>query len=121
MTYFEDLSPYTYFHGDEDPPGTVNVGWLAVKHPFATGDTSVEFRAKLALLCERPVKQTRGTHECYFCKGRGKPWSSAEMRVSDDERTYAAPLLIHHYVVAHNYRPPQEFIDAVLQWQDLES
>jgi hypothetical protein len=28
--------------------------------------------------------------------------------------TYVAPVLVLHYVVAHGYLPPQEFIDAVL-------
>jgi len=27
---------------------------------------------------------------------------------------YAAPALIYHYVVEHDYKPPQEFIDAVM-------
>jgi hypothetical protein len=27
--------------------------------------------------------------------------------------TYVAPVLVLHYVVAHKYLPPQEFIDAV--------
>ena len=29
-------------------------------------------------------------------------------------RVYAAPTLIWHYVTEHGYRPPDEFIDAVL-------
>ena len=38
-----------------------------------------------------------------------------EIRVRGDERTvYAAPTLIVHYVEAHRYRPPEEFIAAVL-------
>jgi hypothetical protein len=26
---------------------------------------------------------------------------------------YAAPTLLHHYVSAHEYRPPADFVDAV--------
>ncbi|MCX7805518.1 MAG: hypothetical protein N3A38_10060 [Planctomycetota bacterium] len=38
-----------------------------------------------------------------------------EIRVlGRDGKIYAAPTLIYHYVVAHKYRPPQEFIDAVM-------
>jgi hypothetical protein len=29
--------------------------------------------------------------------------------------TYVAPVLVLHYVVAHGYLPPQEFIDAVIE------
>jgi hypothetical protein len=28
--------------------------------------------------------------------------------------TYVAPILILHYVVAHGYLPPQEFVDAAI-------
>jgi hypothetical protein len=112
MSFFPDLTPYTYLHSDE--PGAVNVGWLDAEHPYPTGRTSNAFRAKLAKLCERPVQQTRGFHQCPFCKGPDRPLSSAEMRVAGGDRVYAAPLLVHHYVVAHDYRPPDEFIAAVL-------
>ena len=116
MAFFEDLTPYTYFHPEDDPLGTVNVGWLARSHPFPTGETSGEFRDKLARLCQRRFKQTRGVHGCEFCTGRDRPKSSSEMRVSGGGRVYAAPSLIYHSVVAHDYWPPDEFVAAVLAW-----
>jgi hypothetical protein len=39
---------------------------------------------------------------------------SAEIRVVGVGRVYAAPDLIGHYVEAHGYCPPEEFIAAVL-------
>jgi hypothetical protein len=39
---------------------------------------------------------------------------SAEVRVVGAGVTHAAPDLIYHYVVRHEYRPPEEFIRAVL-------
>jgi hypothetical protein len=118
MAFFEDLTPYTYFHPEEELPGAVNIGWLERKHAFPTGETSEEFRAKLGRLCQRRVKRTRGFHPCYFCKGRDRPASSSEMRVAGNGKVYAAPSLVHHYVVAHGYRPPDEFIAAVLAWDE---
>jgi hypothetical protein len=29
--------------------------------------------------------------------------------------TYVAPALVRHYIVAHGYLPPREFIDAVIE------
>jgi hypothetical protein len=113
-----DLTPYTYLHPEEEAPGTVNVGWLDRVHPFSTGETSAEFRTKLGQLCQRRVKRTRGLHACCFCKGRERPKCSSEMRVAGNGRVYAAPSLVHHYVVAHGYRPPDEFIEAVLAWDE---
>jgi hypothetical protein len=40
---------------------------------------------------------------------------SGEIRVPGDRKVYAAPILIHHYVEAHGYKPPEEFIEAVIQ------
>jgi hypothetical protein len=81
VTYFDDLTPYTYLHPEKEPCGTVNIGWLDHWHPFPRGKTSEEFRRKLQQLCLRRVKQTRGFYPCDFCKGRDKPHSSAEIRV----------------------------------------
>jgi hypothetical protein len=40
---------------------------------------------------------------------------NGEIRVRDaDGIWYAAPRLVIHYVVEHNYCPPQAFIEAVL-------
>jgi hypothetical protein len=116
VTFFADLTPYTYFHPEEEQAGTVNIGWLDPRHPFPIGQTSDEFRARLAVISLWPVKQTRGFHPCYFCKGKDRPGGSAEIRVVRVRKMYAAPILAHHYVVAHWYRPPEEFVAAVLGW-----
>ncbi len=40
---------------------------------------------------------------------------AAEIRVLSRMGTvYAAPNLIYHYVSAHGYKPPEEFLDAAL-------
>lgn len=112
MAFFEDLTPYNYFLPERE--GTVNIGWLERGHPFSAGPTSATFREKLKACCHRRVKQTRGLHMCEFCKGRKKPGGSAEIRVVGNGRVYAAPELVYHYVVVHDYKPPKEFIGAVL-------
>jgi hypothetical protein len=81
VAFFEDLTPYTYLHSEEDAPETVNIGWLDREHPFSIGETTAEFQDRLRLLCGRRLKQTRGRHHCPFCKGRERPASSSEMRV----------------------------------------
>ena len=75
MTYFADLSPYTYLEHD-DPPDlpTVNVGWLDAKHPRGNG----------------------------------------EIRVRDDKVVYTAPVLVVHYLTAHDYLPPEAFTAAAV-------
>lgn len=118
VTFFADLTPYTYLQPEEEQAETVNIGWLDRWHAFPTGETSEEFRGKLQQLCLRRVKQTRGFHSCAFCKGRDKPHGSAEIRIPGKDCVYAAPELVYHYVVAHAYKPPEEFIEAVLAWDE---
>jgi hypothetical protein len=38
MTFFDDLTPYTY-HPDAEWPGTLNIGWLDRWHSFPSDPT----------------------------------------------------------------------------------
>ncbi len=122
MSYFADLTPYTYTMTIE---GTVlNVGWLDSRHPFPRGDTTAEFRHALHRLCQRPVLLTRGAHHCQFCPQEDmRVWppthpervGNGEIRVKGaDGIWYAAPTMVNHYVVEHQYLPPNAFVQAVL-------
>jgi hypothetical protein len=42
---------------------------------------------------------------------------NGEYIVQWNGKTYSSPTLIVHYIDAHNYRPPQEFIDAVMNFE----
>lgn len=123
MAYFDDLSDYVYIP-QFDRPGTKAVGWLARGHEFATATPEEEVLDLLWLFCSISVASTRGVHDCEFCpggcayqaerNGQRLLLGTAEIRVfSRDGRTYAAPTLIYHYVAAHRYRPPDEFLEAL--------
>jgi hypothetical protein len=109
--YFPDLSLYTYLHAE---PLTLNIGWLDAQHSFPIGESSPHFIDRLRTLMLTPTNQTRGFHRCPFCSDP-LARSSAEIRVAGRRGiTYAAPMLILHYVEAHNYLPPREFVAAVV-------
>lgn len=128
MTYFKDLTPYTYSQADQ----SLNVGWLSASEEFAIGETPFEFKEKLRQFCldENVIKIMRGFQECEFCGlsstdwarmhpsyGENSKWMSignGEIRVGGRSAVFASPVLIYHYVAEHQYMPPQEFIDAVL-------
>jgi hypothetical protein len=89
----------------------VAIGWLAADHTYVRGNVPTEFMSRLMLLCRDPIRRTRGFHVCPFC---GAARGNGEIHVrSAHGTTYAAPSLIGHYVEAHHYRPPNEFITAV--------
>ena len=120
MAYFADLSEYSYSSDGPQPPAVLlNVGWLAADHPFSTGACPAHFVTRLRELAKAPVAPMRGLHWCEFCPRpvdyERTPRGSGEIRVRGTGQTvYTAPTLIVHYVEAHRYRPPEEFIAAVL-------
>ena len=110
MAYFEDLSPYCYQDRNVD---ALNVGWLHPDYEFPVGKTDDAFRARLSYACAQSrVPPTCGHHLCLFC---GCYRGSREVFIRHGETIYAAPELIVHYVIDHDYRPPDEFIEAVLK------
>ncbi len=129
--YFEDLSPYTYVaprdFSEESLEilgidlGTlanaVNIGWLEDGYPFEKGSTPWKFRWKLRCLA-KDLKHNffEGGHTCNLCNGNNRAaYGHGEIHVAGPEGvTYIAPALIIHYVAEHKYRPPQDFIDAVV-------
>jgi hypothetical protein len=124
MTYYPDLSPYEY---RPDSVRACNVGWLDENYPFPTGPTSTAFHERLLVHCrfECTVHHYFGLHECQFCASPEPqvkvPWGdeqislgNGEIRVIGTDVVYAAPTLIYHYVVDHDYQPPEEFVEAVL-------
>jgi hypothetical protein len=125
MAYYPDLSRYQYFSRAINPP-SLTIGWLDVTHGFPVGSTDSLFTERLWLYCRNRVWATRGYHQCEICSEPQWPYiatrgdqelklGSAEIRVlGTDNIIYAAPDLIYHYVVDHQYLPPQEFIDAVV-------
>jgi hypothetical protein len=111
--HFPDLSAYTYL-----PPGdpdVLNIGWLSKHHPFPTGDTTPAFLECLKSLVKKRVRLMRGFHQCELCAD-SKARDSGEVEVTGMNKTkYSAPALVVHYVEAHKYLPPTEFVEAVIK------
>ncbi|MGW3563375.1 DUF7919 family protein [Streptomyces sp. NPDC000941] len=131
MTHYADLSPYAYTTGSV-PEGVeaVSVGWLEPGEAFPRGAVPEEFVQALALLCRDDRHMVmRGWHHCGLPHPPGEDeypavihvgqdrvsLGSAEVRVvGRDGRWLIAPNLVHHYITAHSYLPPEEFIEAVM-------
>jgi hypothetical protein len=94
----------------------------------------------MKLLAKKRVELYRGTHTCEVCvqpedvinartpnkgtldsKSRWAIWakwadqrsSNGEIRVAFDGITYAATVLIVHYIEEHGYLPPAQFLEAI--------
>jgi hypothetical protein len=130
--YYTDLSPYSYLKERGGPVSAdikpaLNIGWLDDAHPFQQAEPSPEFVARLWVFCRTPINTMLGFHECTFCNDNPKTYlviekdgekvgfGHAEIWIfGPDDKTYAAPTLIYHYVTRHRYAPPAEFVQAVL-------
>lgn len=123
MTFYEDLSEYSYL---PDQPKMINIGWLARGVEFPVGDIEPAICVKLLVLADEPANLMRGFHGCDFCDldliapveapvPRGHVWlGNGELHITGQDGTiYAAPTLIVHYMDAHGYKPPEVFLDAL--------
>jgi hypothetical protein len=135
MTYFPDLSPYAYGHHAH--PGVVHVGWLDNVHPFPLGTVETSLMERMRRIATKPVELYRGRHCCELCMEPpdlvktnlanrvvidpncswalwvGQRSGNGEIRVSRGGVTFAAPVLIVHYIEEHGYLPPPDFLKAV--------
>lgn len=124
MTYYPDLSVYEYGRFGEN---IFNIGWLDKTYNFPTGKTNELFIERLFEFCEQKVEEYRGYHLCNLCndenpeifvaryKQKSISLGNSEIRVfAQAGKVYAAPNLIYHYVVDHDYYPPEEFIQSVM-------
>lgn len=107
------------------------VGWLAHGHAFETGPTASGLVAKLEAMLEQtnaayPHYRFRGCMHCGLCLALDCPspgpiWSQENLLVPGAAAVYLAPGGIVHYVHEHAYRPPREFMDAVLRCPEIGS
>lgn len=120
MTWFADLSPWTYL--GFELPQVKAVGWLSNEHSYTKGDVSEEVYHRLAELLIDPWTPFDGCymgfHGCELCRFTEGVTSSNEFVIPGDGCLYVIPENITHYMDAHEYQPPAEFLDAVMVWPD---
>ena len=111
--YFPDLSNENYF-----VKGSMikSVGWLSKEQDYTRGATPVEVVKKLQDLINNGLFQPivfRGLHHCDLCQFDGEP-GYKNLFIPGNECIYVSPEMILHYITTHWYKPPDEFIGALL-------
>jgi hypothetical protein len=116
MTWYPDLGTETMV---TEGPHVRAVGWLSSAHDFPTSDVPLEVLERVRELCQRwqdclePLSfgRFRGLHTCELChyfKAYGN------IGVPAGDLLYVAPEMLAHYIEAHRYAPPAEFVAALL-------
>lgn len=114
MTHFADLTQCDYF-GTEHAPSLLAVGWLTASETFPTGSTHPEAFSKLKGLLAEPWQPmvSGGAHACGLCQ-YDPPTGHSNLFVPNGSVIFVCPELIVHYIAAHHYQPPGEFVAAVI-------
>lgn len=125
MSYFNDLTPYSY--AGNNGGNVFNIGWLDNGCDFKKGELEEKFIKYLWEYVKYPINQTRGIFYNNYLDSQNNKFiasyegynillGSAEIRVFDSVRNcvYASPNLIIHYILNHHYLPPARFIHAVM-------
>jgi hypothetical protein len=106
------------------------VGWLE-RPGFPTGSVSKDCVEALVAALRGGIFSDgyRGIHSCTLC-GKALPevrWRRRKVvlkghghyLVQSGQLVYMAPRLLLHYILDHEYRPPDEFVQAVAQGRFL--
>lgn len=96
------------------------VGWLHPDHPYTTGPVPDEFLARLKEFVARSGDSAEalyfgafgGYHTCEFCD---RSHGIGNFGVPSGDVLFVAPEMVVHYIEQHGYRPPDEFVEAVLR------
>ncbi|GHJ48931.1 hypothetical protein Cs7R123_62730 [Catellatospora sp. TT07R-123] len=117
---FLDLSRYEY---SDFPLEMRAVGWLGREHGLQSGDPHADSRLILKELKASSVREaslTLGFHDCAFCPPGARVRGNGEFRYHTlSGNSYAAPVMILHYVEAHGYVPSQVFIEELRAGREL--
>jgi hypothetical protein len=125
LIYFDDLSNYSCQISPFVLAGVKNVGWLNPLGNFAIGDISPEILQKLKSVVHRLgdfrplVEPIRELPSCEVCgelrmfEASGDLLLNSELWIPSGENIYASPITILHYIEAHRYLPPLEYLRAI--------
>lgn len=107
------------------------IGFLQHKQRFETGLVNSKFVQKLLPFCapETHVFALPKAMACPLCRqrvemeigGQMVRLGSAEIRIVGEQDIFAAPDLLPHYITAHDYVPPTEFIEAIMRGAGVDS
>ncbi len=124
MMYYKDFTECTYFNGGEWLCRLMAVGWIENGKPFPKGPTDKQVIERIQALSEQfydafPSISFRGLHDCSVCVAahdhRGTlEKSHINLFIPHRGFVFVVPGRVDHYINAHQYLPPESFIEALI-------
>jgi hypothetical protein len=112
MTHYPDLATRCMVDWG---PRTRAIGWLSVREMYPRGPVAPAFLEALARQLGGPqLLVFMGPHLCDLCPPPHGNGGSMNVWIPTEACVYVAPELVLHYIRDHHYRPPDEFVEAVL-------
>ncbi len=114
--WFEDLTECAYF--GNILPTRITVGWLEDGKSYTRGETLGEIVEKIHEFNKTSGMYVRflGYHECDFGDFVNIELGATTILIAYKNKVYVCPTLITHYIESHSYLPPDEFVEAVLNY-----
>ncbi len=122
VAWYPDESKCDYF-GDDAAEGLRAVGWLEHEKEYARGTVPAEVYDRLVELLKDPWQpwMFMGMYACDLCLYEPHTMRGNNLFVPSNEFLYVAPQGITHYMNAHEYAPPAEFCQAILDCPDMRT
>jgi hypothetical protein len=122
MASYQDLATLDYF-GAEFAHILRAVGWLERGDTFSRGASDVRVITRLRELLVDPFAPfaAGGPHACSLCAYFPEASGSQNLFVPADGFIFVCPELIVHYMNAHQYLPPPQFCNAIVDCPDQRS
>jgi hypothetical protein len=111
--FIPDLSTFAYITEGENVRA---IGWLDGPRSYRAGSVPEPVLATLArhIAGAYVCFGFLGGHHCSLCTCEDPPFGVHNLLIPTREFLYVAPELILHYIKHHDYRPPDEFLEAVM-------
>ena len=117
LTFFQDMARSSLVARGQHVRA---IGWLHPAHPYTRGSVPTEFLARLKEFIRRPglsgddfyFPGIGGLHTCEFC---GNAHGGGNLGLPCDDLLFVFPDMIVHYIEAHDYKPPDQFIAALMR------
>jgi hypothetical protein len=117
MSYFPDMGCESLVASGDHIRA---IGWLHPDYTYTKGEVPAQFLARLKAFVSRSGDSAEalyfgafgGFHTCEFC---GQAHGIGNFGVPSGDLLFVAPEMVVHYIEQHDYRPPDEFVAAMLR------